>query len=92
MTQVWWSVFFFQFLVARVDMSEDMVTDGYQDIVNVDISTAAIDMMKKKHEHIFQLKWILQKYKIITSVMSTYCKFFEFFKENRLKKSNGFTI
>ncbi|KAL6288583.1 hypothetical protein ACE6H2_006093 [Prunus campanulata] len=37
-------------------MSEDMVADGYEDIMNVDISSVAIDMMKRKYEHIPQLK------------------------------------
>nr|GMD65328.1 methyltransferase-like protein 13 [Ipomoea batatas] len=39
-------------------MSEDMVKDGYEDIVNVDISSVAIDIMKRKHEHIPQLQCI----------------------------------
>lgn len=37
-------------------MSEDMVNDGYEEIVNVDISTVAIDMMKRKYEHVPQMK------------------------------------
>ncbi|CAB4301270.1 unnamed protein product [Prunus armeniaca] len=37
-------------------MSEDMVADGYEDVMNVDISSVAIDMMKRKYEHIPQLK------------------------------------
>lgn len=40
-------------------MSEDMVKDGYEDIMNVDISSVAIDMMRTKYEHIPQLKCIL---------------------------------
>ncbi|CAN4080601.1 unnamed protein product [Withania somnifera] len=39
-------------------MSEDMVKDGYEEIVNVDISTVAIDMMKKKYEHVPQMKYL----------------------------------
>ncbi|XAR63483.1 Endothelin-converting enzyme 1 [Bertholletia excelsa] len=39
-------------------MSEDMVKDGYEDITNIDISSVAIDMMRKKYEHIPQLKYI----------------------------------
>nr|GMD71862.1 methyltransferase-like protein 13 [Ipomoea batatas] len=39
-------------------MSEDMVKDGYEDIVNVDISSVAIDIMKRKHEHIPQLQYM----------------------------------
>lgn len=75
--------------VARVVMSEDMVTDGYQDIVNVDISAVAIDMMKKKHEHIPQLKCILKNYKIITNVMTRHCNFFDFSKKKQSKKNPG---
>lgn len=40
-------------------MSEDMVKDGYEDIVNIDISSVAIDMMRRKYEYIPQLKCIL---------------------------------
>ncbi|EXB95306.1 hypothetical protein L484_007950 [Morus notabilis] len=40
-------------------MSEDMVEDGYEDIMNVDISSVAIEMMRRKHESIPQLKCIL---------------------------------
>ncbi|KAF3655826.1 putative protein transport protein SEC31-like isoform 1 [Capsicum annuum] len=39
-------------------MSEDMVKDGYEEIVNVDISAVAIDMMKKKYEHVPQMKYL----------------------------------
>ncbi|XP_010694725.2 uncharacterized protein LOC104907486 [Beta vulgaris subsp. vulgaris] len=39
-------------------MSEDMVKDGYEEIMNVDISTVAIDMMRRKHAHIPQLKYM----------------------------------
>lgn len=46
---------------SLVVMSEDMVADGYEDIMNVDISSVAIDMMKRKYEHIPQLKCILLK-------------------------------
>lgn len=40
-------------------MSEDMVKDGYEDIVNIDISSVAIDMMRRKYEFVPQLKCIL---------------------------------
>lgn len=40
-------------------MSEDMVKDGYEDIINIDISSVAIDMMRRKYENIPQLKCIL---------------------------------
>ncbi|KAL5543629.1 hypothetical protein UlMin_007413 [Ulmus minor] len=39
-------------------MSEDMVKDGYEDITNIDISLVAVDMMRRKHEHIPQLKYM----------------------------------
>ncbi|KAG5539119.1 hypothetical protein RHGRI_019613 [Rhododendron griersonianum] len=39
-------------------MSEDMVKDGYEDIMNIDISSVAIDMMRRKYEHIPQLKYL----------------------------------
>ncbi|KAL8171500.1 hypothetical protein V2J09_023304, partial [Rumex salicifolius] len=39
-------------------ISEDMVKDGYEEIVNVDISSVAIDIMKRKYEHIPQLKYL----------------------------------
>ncbi|KAL6981070.1 hypothetical protein U1Q18_022701 [Sarracenia purpurea var. burkii] len=39
-------------------MSEDMVKDGYADIMNIDISSVAIDMMRRKYEHIPQLKYM----------------------------------
>ncbi|KAL5762624.1 hypothetical protein ACOSP7_018888 [Xanthoceras sorbifolium] len=39
-------------------MSEDMVKDGYEDIMNIDISSVAIDMMRRKYEDIPQLKYM----------------------------------
>ncbi|XP_057513297.1 uncharacterized protein LOC130795286 [Actinidia eriantha] len=39
-------------------MSEDMVTDGYEDIMNIDISSVAVDMMRRKYERIPQLKYM----------------------------------
>ncbi|KAL4561977.1 hypothetical protein LXL04_034163 [Taraxacum kok-saghyz] len=39
-------------------MSEDMVKDGYENIMNVDISCVAIEMMRRKYEHIPQLKYL----------------------------------
>ncbi|OAY44865.1 EEF1A lysine methyltransferase 4 isoform X1 [Manihot esculenta] len=39
-------------------MSEDMVKDGYEDIMNIDISSVAIEMMKRKYEYIPQLKYM----------------------------------
>lgn len=42
-------------------MSEDMVKDGYEDIMNIDISSIAIEMMRRKCSHIPQLKCILSR-------------------------------
>uniref|UniRef100_A0A1D1YQ75 Methyltransferase-like protein 13 n=1 Tax=Anthurium amnicola TaxID=1678845 RepID=A0A1D1YQ75_9ARAE len=39
-------------------MSEDMVKDGYEEIMNIDISSVVIDMMRKKHAHVPQLKYM----------------------------------
>ncbi|XP_076941601.1 uncharacterized protein LOC143615655 [Bidens hawaiensis] len=39
-------------------MSEDMIKDGYGDIMNVDISCVAIEMMRRKYEHVPQLKYL----------------------------------
>ncbi|KAF5752645.1 methyltransferase-like protein 13 [Tripterygium wilfordii] len=39
-------------------MSEDMVKDGYEDIMNVDISSVAIDTMRRKYECVPQLKYM----------------------------------
>lgn len=41
-------------------MSEDMVKDGFEDIMNIDISSVAVDMMRKKYEDFPQLKCILK--------------------------------
>ncbi|ONM60227.1 Endothelin-converting enzyme 2 [Zea mays] len=40
-------------------MSEDMVTDGYVEIVNIDISSVVIEMMRKKYFDVPQLQCIL---------------------------------
>jgi ubiquinone/menaquinone biosynthesis C-methylase UbiE len=39
-------------------MSEDMVKDGYEDIMNVDISSVAIEMMQTKYASVPQLKYM----------------------------------
>ncbi|KAJ0255604.1 S-adenosyl-L-methionine-dependent methyltransferases superfamily protein [Hirschfeldia incana] len=39
-------------------MSEDMVKDGYEDIMNVDISSVAIEMMQTKYASVPQLKFM----------------------------------
>ncbi|KAJ6899706.1 hypothetical protein NC652_025991 [Populus alba x Populus x berolinensis] len=38
--------------------SEEMVSDGYEDVVNIDISTVVIEAMKKKYSNHPQLKYI----------------------------------
>jgi hypothetical protein len=40
-------------------MSEDMISDGYLEIVNIDISSVVIEMMRKKYFNIPQLQCIL---------------------------------
>jgi len=40
-------------------MSEDMVNDGYVEIVNIDISSVVIEMMRKKYFNFPQLQCIL---------------------------------
>uniref|UniRef100_A0A0D9X2E2 Methyltransferase type 11 domain-containing protein n=1 Tax=Leersia perrieri TaxID=77586 RepID=A0A0D9X2E2_9ORYZ len=39
-------------------MSEDMVDDGYMEIVNIDISSVVIEIMRKKHFDIPQLQYM----------------------------------
>ncbi|KAL0285172.1 UNVERIFIED_CONTAM: eEF1A lysine and N-terminal methyltransferase [Sesamum angustifolium] len=39
-------------------ISEDMVKDGFEDIMNIDISSVAIEMMRKKYEDVPQLKYM----------------------------------
>ncbi|XP_076952134.1 uncharacterized protein LOC143625772 [Bidens hawaiensis] len=39
-------------------ISEDMVKDGYESIMNVDISGVAIEMMRRKYEHVPQLEYM----------------------------------
>ncbi|CAN6212572.1 unnamed protein product, partial [Urochloa humidicola] len=39
-------------------MSEDMVSDGYAEIVNIDISSVVIEMMRKKYFNIPQLQYL----------------------------------
>ncbi|KAL0923066.1 hypothetical protein M5K25_007111 [Dendrobium thyrsiflorum] len=39
-------------------MSEDMVNDGYVDIMNIDISSVVIDILIKSCAHIPQLKYM----------------------------------
>lgn len=40
-------------------LSEDMVNDGYKEIVNIDISSVVIEAMQKKYQDYPQLKCIL---------------------------------
>ncbi|THU58900.1 hypothetical protein C4D60_Mb03t19350 [Musa balbisiana] len=39
-------------------LSEDMVKDGYIDIMNIDISSIVIEMMRTKYAHIPQLRYM----------------------------------
>lgn len=43
--------------------SEGMVDDGYEDVVNVDISSVVIEAMMKKYSNRQQLKCILISYR-----------------------------
>ncbi|RQO95586.1 hypothetical protein POPTR_009G055600v4 [Populus trichocarpa] len=45
-------------LRASIGMSEDMVEDGYENITNIDISSVAIDIMRRKYEHVHQLNYM----------------------------------
>lgn len=54
-----WNVEMLMIFFFWVVMSEDMVRDEYKDIMNIDISSVAIEMMKRKHESVPQLKCIL---------------------------------
>jgi hypothetical protein len=38
---------------------ENMVDDGYQDVVNIDISSVVIEQMKKKYHDMPRLKCII---------------------------------
>ncbi|KAK2977828.1 hypothetical protein RJ640_017492 [Escallonia rubra] len=49
---------FLRKIIVFVVMSEDMAKDGYEDIMNVDISSVAIDLMRRKYEHVPQLKYM----------------------------------
>jgi hypothetical protein len=53
-------VFFFWFLffgcVKLAAISEDMVKDGYQNIMNIDISAVVVEAMTAKYKDIPQLK------------------------------------
>lgn len=42
--------------------SEGMVEDGYEDVVNIDISSVVIEAMQKKYSDHPQLKCILDMY------------------------------
>ncbi|XP_006658911.2 EEF1A lysine methyltransferase 4-like [Oryza brachyantha] len=39
-------------------MSEDMIDDGYTEIMNIDISSVVIEIMRKKHFNVPQLQYI----------------------------------
>lgn len=60
--------------IFLVVMSEDMVKDGYEDIMNIDISSVAIDLMRKKYEHVPQLKCILYNKHLAFLIASNFNK------------------
>jgi hypothetical protein len=43
-------------VVVGTVISEDMVNDGYQTILNIDISQVVIDVMKEKYKDMPQLQ------------------------------------
>ncbi|XP_051124304.1 uncharacterized protein LOC127246787 isoform X2 [Andrographis paniculata] len=45
-------------LMVGCGNAEDMVKDGFEEITNIDISSVAIEMMKKKYENVPQLKYM----------------------------------
>ncbi|XP_008783275.2 EEF1A lysine methyltransferase 4 isoform X5 [Phoenix dactylifera] len=45
-------------IICSIVMSEDMVKDGYVDIMNIDISSVVVEMMRKKYAHVPQLKYM----------------------------------
>lgn len=65
-----WNIYLFSF-VPKVEgfypavMSEDMVQDGYEEIMNIDISSVVIEMMRKKYANAPQLQCILFYQKIL---------------------------
>lgn len=81
-------------------MSEDMVKDGYEDIMNVDISSVAIDLMRRKYEHVPQLKCILHNEQLAFVLVSKFgllflllvkntCTFGELFLMKLNRHANG---
>jgi hypothetical protein len=44
------------YLLIVAVFGENMIDDGYQDVVNIDISSVVIDQMKKKYHDKPQLK------------------------------------
>ncbi|KAH9569012.1 hypothetical protein CY35_03G109600, partial [Sphagnum magellanicum] len=42
---------------GNASISEDMVSDGYQDIVNIDISAVVIEAMREKYKDMHQLQY-----------------------------------
>ncbi|KAI5076477.1 hypothetical protein GOP47_0008542 [Adiantum capillus-veneris] len=40
------------------EFSEDMVKDGFKEIINIDISSVVIEAMEKKYQHLPQLKYM----------------------------------
>jgi hypothetical protein len=47
------------YLLIVAVFGENMIDDGYQDVVNIDISSVVIDQMKKKYHDKPQLKCMI---------------------------------
>ncbi|KAG5238425.1 EEF1A lysine methyltransferase [Salix suchowensis] len=43
---------------AAMPLCQRMVEDGYENIMNIDISSVAIDIMRRKYEHVHQLNYM----------------------------------
>ena len=64
-------------------LSEDMVKDGYEDVVNIDISSVVIEQMREKHMDIPQLTCTVcvnnSIFFFCFGVMLSICDIFTFF-------------
>jgi hypothetical protein len=65
-----------QFDLILAVLSEDMVKDGYEEVVNVDISSVVIEQMREKHVDIPQLTCsvFIDNFKLIVCELWFLCK------------------
>eukprot|EP01018_Ginkgo_biloba_P009471 Gb_36281 [translate_table: standard] len=52
-------------------LSEDMVNDGYQEIINIDISSVVIEAMQRKYQDYTQLKYVTMDVRDMSSFESS---------------------